>query len=193
MADEVENEEEKPKRSIVKTLALILGGPILIGAGFAGGFFFAGSQSTPSEEVLKLIEQSDPDNVVAEGEELGEDGEPQKNTKDIPEEEKFVTTYYEFPEAMTTNLAGSTRFLQVGLGISTQYDDQVIANVETHKLALRSDILAVMSNYSEADVAGKEGRDALADALRDALNERLTELEDFGGVEGVFFKSFVLQ
>jgi flagellar FliL protein len=54
-------------------------------------------------------------------------------------------------------------------------------------------MLAVISGFTESDVAGLEGREALADALRDAINRRLEELEGFGGVEDVFFATFVMQ
>ncbi|MBA4349622.1 MAG: flagellar basal body protein FliL, partial [Rhodobacter sp.] len=37
------------------------------------------------------------------------------------------------------------------------------------------------------------GRKRLADALKDAVNERLKTLEGFGGVEDVFFPSFMMQ
>ena len=83
--------------------------------------------------------------------------------------------------------------MQVGLGVSTQYDDEVISNVEDHQLALRSEILNVMSEFSEEDIQGKQGREALARALADGVNEKLMQLEDFGGIEEVHFTSFVLQ
>ena len=54
----------------------------------------------------------------------------QKVVKETPEIETFVTTYFEFPGTFTTNLLNSRKFLQVGLGVSTQYDDTVMANVE---------------------------------------------------------------
>jgi flagellar FliL protein len=83
--------------------------------------------------------------------------------------------------------------LQVGIGVSTQYDDTVMVNVDAHQLALRSIILGVISDFSEDQVRGGEGREMLADALRDAINAKLEELENFGGVEDVHFTSFVLQ
>ena len=73
------------------------------------------------------------------------------------------------------------------------YDDEVISNVEDHQLALRSEILNVMSDFSEEEIQGKEGRKALAKALADGVNEKLMQLEDFGGIEEVHFTSFVLQ
>ena len=116
---------------------------------------------------------------------------PQK--KEAPEVEKFITTYYEFPGNFTTNLRGSRKFLQAGIGVSTQYDENVINNVEDHQLSLRSSILAVMSEFSEQDIEGKSGRDALAKAIAAELNTKLEALEGFGGIENVHFTSFMLQ
>ena len=70
---------------------------------------------------------------------------------------------------------------------------QVMENVESHQLALRGIILGVMSEYSQDDVAGREGKQALADSIKDALNIFLEDKEGFGGVEGIHFTSFVLQ
>ena len=83
--------------------------------------------------------------------------------------------------------------MQVGLGVSTQYDDTVMARIDQHQLALRSEILNTMSEFSEKDIQGKAGREGLADALRKSINEKLVALEDFGGVQEVHFTSFVLQ
>ena len=91
------------------------------------------------------------------------------------------------------SLKESRRMLQVGIGVSTQYDDTVMVNVESHQLALRSVILNVLSGYSEEDVAGVDGRNRLAAELRDALNSKLEALENFGGIEEVHFTSFVKQ
>ena len=77
--------------------------------------------------------------------------------------------------------------------VSTQYDENVITNVEDHQLSLRSSILAVMSEFSEQDIEGKSGRDALAKAIAAELNTKLEALEGFGGIENVHFTSFMLQ
>jgi len=100
--------------------------------------------------------------------------------------------YFEFAGTFTTNLAGSRKMLQVGIGVSTIYDDTVISNLESHQLALRSVILGVISDFSDEDVKGETGRENLAEALRDAINSKLETLENFGGVESVHFTSFVI-
>ena len=109
------------------------------------------------------------------------------------EEEIFTTTYYEFPGNFTANLKGSKKFLQVSVGVSTQYDEQVMVNVESHQLALRSEILTIMSEFSSEDISGKEGKYNLADALKNGINEVLMKVEGFGGIENVHFTSFVVQ
>lgn len=189
----------KKKGKILKIILMILGFLLFLGGGFAGGIYYAGMQMSPSEEVLRLVERTNGEGGGSGGEEggegEGEDGEggPQRMVKDIPETPVFQTSYYEFPDTLTTNLKGSRRFLQVGIGMSTQYDASVITNVETHAMAIRSDFLAVISGFSEEDVAGMEGRDRLAAAMKEAVNNRLEQLEGFGGIENVFFPSFVLQ
>ena len=193
MADD-ENNEPKKKGFILRILIFVIAGLILIGAGLGGGYIlFGSSQPDPSDEIEAIIEKK---MAEADAERLAEEEAALSNekvVKETPDIETFVTTYFEFPGTFTTNLRSSRKFLQVGLGVSTQYDDEVITNVEDHQLALRSEILNVMSEFTEEEVQGKQGREALARALADGVNEKLMQLEDFGGIEEVHFTSFVLQ
>ena len=193
MADE-ENNEPKKRGGLIKILLFSFGGIALIGIGLGVGFvLFGNAQPDPSEEIEQIIErkmeEADAKKIAEEEAAKGDS----KVAKETPEVETFVTTYFEFPGTFTTNLMNSRKFLQVGLGVSTQYDDTVMGNVESHQLALRSEILNTMSEFSEADVQGKNGREALALALRDSINLKLVDLEDFGGIQEVHFTSFVLQ
>jgi len=190
-----ENEEEQPAGGgLVKKLAIFGGGGLLmVGIGIAAGWLiFGNAQPDPSEEIEEIIERKMQEREEAEEMEA-DNSTPSKQSKVAPEEEVFETIYHEFAGTFTTNLAGSRKMLQVGIGVSTQYDDTVMVNVDAHQLALRSIILGVISDFSEDQVRGGEGREMLADALRDAINAKLEELENFGGVEDVHFTSFVLQ
>jgi len=193
MADD-ENNEPKKKSGILKILGFAFGGLFLVGAGLGAGFFMFGStQPDPSEEIEQIIERKMVEaEEKKEADEEADEGET-KVAKETPEIDAFMTTYFEFPGTFTTNLMNSRRFLQVGLGVSTQYDDTVMENVEAHQLALRSEILNAISEFSESDIAGKNGREQLAKALTDAINNKLVALEDFGGVTEVHYTSFVLQ
>ena len=190
-----ENEDEQPAGGgLVKKLAIFGGGgTLMIGIGLGAGWLIFGSaQPDPSEEIEKIIERKMQEREAAEELEA-DNGTPSKLSKETPEEEVFETIYHEFAGTFTTNLAGSRKMLQVGIGVSTQYDDTVMMNVDAHQLALRSVILGVISDFSEDQVRGGEGREVLADAIRNAINAKLEELENFGGVENVHFTSFVLQ
>ena len=193
MADD-ENNQPKKSRGILKILGFAFGGLFLVGAGLGAGFFlFGGNQPDPSEEIEQIIERkmAEADEQKA-AEEKALEGNS-KVAKETPEIKTFMTTYFEFPGTFTTNLMNSRKFLQVGLGVSTQYDDTVMSNVEAHQLALRSEILNAMSEFSESDIQGKNGREELAKALTASINAKLIALEDFGGVQEVHFTSFVLQ
>ena len=189
--------EEAPKSKInFKKIALFGLGPIvLLGIGLGAGAFLFMPTQTPVEQVEELIEKK----LKQAGQLPSEDGaneedlEPQKLSKETPANETFVTSYYTFADNFTTNLNKSKQFLQISVGVSTQYDETVIENVEKHQMALRSEVLGVMGTYSVDDIDGKIGRDKLADSIKDAINVKLEDLEGFGGVEGVHFTSFVLQ
>ena len=209
------NEENNKKGGIVKIAIFAVAGLVLLGVGLGIGalIFGGGSEPDPSAEVSEILEGKNPEkekqdeNVEEENSEEDSDIEmecvenadgeeecvPKKKVKKVNVEEKFLTTYYEFPGNFTTNLRESKKFLQITVGVSTQYDEEVMVNVESHQLALRGIILGVMSEYSEQDVAGRDGKQGLADAVKDALNEFLEDKEGFGGVEGIHFTSFVLQ
>ena len=212
MAD---NKDENPKKGgIVKIAIFAAAGLVLLGIGLGIGalIFGGGSEPDPSAEVSEILDGNKPpaQNKEEEEEESSDeeseiemectenaDGEeecvPKKKVKKVNVEEKFLTTYYEFPGNFTTNLRESKKFLQITVGVSTQCDEEVMVNVESHQLALRGIILGVMSEFSQDDIAGREGKQVLSGSIKDALNEFLEDKEGFGGVEGIHFTSFVLQ
>jgi len=56
-----------------------------------------------------------------------------------------------------------------------------------------SAVLDVMRQTTEPETAKPEFRKQLAEKIKDTMNEMLEKLEDFGGIEEVFFTSFVMQ
>ncbi len=189
-------EETKKRKINFKKIALFGLGPLLlVGVGLGLGAYLFMPAQTPVEQVEALIERK----LQQAGQLPSEDGLneegllEQKVTKETPTSETFVTSYFTFADNFTTNLLKSKQFLQISVGISTQYDETVIENVEKHQMALRSEVLGVMGTYTVDDIDGKVGRDRLAHSMRDAINLKLEDLEGFGGVEGVHFTSYVLQ
>ena len=200
MAEEV---EEEPKKSgLIKIIIFVVAGILLIDIGLGIGYLMFGGEPEPdpSAEVNQIIEGKEAEKKEKEdkkdkeeGEVDGEDGIIKKNVKAIPEVDSYETTYFEFPGDFTTNLKGSRKFLQVSVGVSTQYDEKVMETVDSHQLALRSEILATISDFTEEDISGSEGKKILSDKLMIVLNDKLKSLKEFPGIEDVYFTAFILQ
>ena len=140
--------EGKSKGGLLKILIFVFGGLALVGIGLGAGFFLFGQSTNPSEEIDMIIERKlqESGQLPAPEEDGDEEGAgPSRMAKPVDGVETFITSYYEFPGNFTTNLRASRKFLQVGIGVSTQYDETVVRNVETHQLALRSEVLGVIS------------------------------------------------
>jgi flagellar FliL protein len=203
MAEEI---EEEPKKSgLIKIIIFIVAGLLLIVVGLGIGYFMFGGEPEPdpSAEVNQIIEGKDKElqkqkeieanKKEVEGSEEGEDGIIKKNVKEIPETDSYETTYFEFPGDFTTNLKGSRKFLQVSVGVSTQYDEKVMETVDQHQLSLRSEILTTISDFTEEDISGSDGKKKLATKLLEVLNNKLNSLKEFPGIEDVYFTAFILQ
>ena len=199
MAEEVE--EEQKKGGLIKIIIFVVAGIMLIVVGLGIGYFIFGGEPEPdpSAEVNQIIEGKETEKKEKEesaekkeGEE-GEEGIITKNVKEVPEVDAYETTYFEFPGDFTTNLKGSRKFLQVSVGVSTQYDEKVMEVVDSHQLALRSEILSTISDFTEEDISGSDGKKKLSDRLMVVLNKKLETLKEFPGIEDVYFTAFILQ
>ena len=194
---EVKEEEQQKKGGLLKIILFVIGGILLITLGLGIGYFIFGGETEqdPSQEVNQIIE-GEPKTKEDENknnEENNEEGIITKNVKTVPDVDAYETTYFEFPGDFTTNLKGSKKFLQISVGVSTQYDEKVIEMVDQHQLALRSVILSVISDFSEESISGSEGKNALSEKLLKEMNAKLESLKEFPGIEGVYFTSFVVQ
>lgn len=105
----------------------------------------------------------------------------------------FKTTYIPLEGNFTSNLRGGDNFVQVGLGLSTFYDDHVKEAVERNMMAIRSAIILALSEADPVEITTLSGKEALKNALKDAINRVLTNREGFGGIDDVYFTSFVTQ
>lgn len=107
--------------------------------------------------------------------------------------ERYASNYYQLPKDFTSNLRDSVHIVQIGLAISTPYDDTVINNLKTNDLAVRSAVLMTLGDASEDMVTSGDGKRQLQRRLVDAINEILRQKEGFGGVANVYFTNFVVQ
>jgi len=166
-------------------LLLLIG--TAVGTLFVTGFFDK-KDTLAAEEALKTLEQGAADPKAA-----GKDAAPQKVAKESPELTRFENSYMELEKPLVSNLTNTRKVIQLNLAIMTHYDERVFKNAKKHEFALRSVALDVMRQMTEADLAKPEFRKELAAKIREEMNAVLQKYEDFGGIEEVYFTSFVVQ
>jgi flagellar FliL protein len=174
----------KKKKLILLLLVVLLG---------AGGGYYAMYGMPGSHKAAEEDEHSDqPQLVVRDG--VTASGAARTAARQgRPDPRIFKTTYLPLEGNFTSNLRGGDNFVQVGLGLSTFYDDHVKENVERNMMAIRSAIILTLSEADPIEIRALSGKEALKNALRDAINRVLTNREGFGGIDDVYFTSFVTQ
>ncbi|MBK6412482.1 flagellar basal body-associated FliL family protein [Sphingopyxis sp.] len=192
----------KPKGKLKKLLFIGVGALVLIGAGAGAGIYFGAlstHESKPADHYPKLVVRSDGDEEPAAAE--GEEGEvaPKVGTVSVPNDKfkvdprKYEVTYFQIPDAFTTNLADGSGFLQAGISLSTFYDGKVINNIKRQAVPIRSVVLMVLSEQDPALLSTSQGKQRLQRQLTAAINDVLREKEGFGGIDNVYFTSLVIQ
>ena len=192
MADEVVEEEGKKKSPLVKIIIIAVAAIVLLAGTVVGTMFLTGFFDRKDiHEMEKRLEELE---AKAKADEPASDASaPQKKAKESPELTRFENSYMELEKPLVSNLTGTRKVIQVNLSIMTHYDERVFKNVKKHEPALRSAALDAMRQSTEADLSTPDFRKNLAAKIRDEMNAVLTKYEDFGGIEEVFFTSFVVQ
>lgn len=192
MADEEIEVEGKKKSPLIKIVVIALVAILLlvgtaVGTMFVTGFFDK-KDTAAAEQALKNMEAGAADSKAAASE-----AAPQKKAKESPELQRFENSYMELEKPLVSNLTNTRKVIQLNLAIMTHYDERVFKNAKKHEFALRSVALDVMRQMTEADLVKPEFRKELAAKIREEMNGVLQKYEDFGGIEEVFFTSFVVQ
>ena len=110
-----------------------------------------------------------------------------------PDPRVFQATYIPLEGQFTSNLRGGDAFVQIAIGVSTYYDQRVGERLTAHNMAIRSAILTALSEADPVAITTLRGKEELKETLRNAINNVLTNREGFGGIDEVYFTSFVTQ
>jgi flagellar FliL protein len=156
---------------------------------FLGGGPFA-DQTGEAEKIVEQLEM-DVEAARKKAEELSRG--PEKETLETPELTRFENTYMEIERPLVANIVNSRKVMQIKVAIMTHYDERVVANMEKHAPAIRSETLDVIRKVDEQILNQPEFRRNLAEQIKLAMNSVLEKYEDFGGVEEVLFTEFVVQ
>lgn len=179
--------EKKPRR-IGRLLIMLVGAVALGGGGLGAALYASGMLDADGghDNRPHLVPREGASAAaIAEGEAQARGGRINPRV--------FQATYHQLENNFTSNLRGGTSFVQIGLGVSTYYDERVIEHLERHDMAIRSAILMALSEQDPLVIATTEGKEQLRQVLKNAVNAVLTNKEGFGGIDEVHFTSFVTQ
>jgi flagellar protein FliL len=190
------SETEKPAKKPGKMKKLLLLGGLLlvIGGGGVGAGLYATGGGLKAKGQAAPVDPNQPQLVVKDGVEPSEAARFASSNGDVsPDPKKFKASYYRIADNFTANLADGETFVQVGLGVSTYYDERVFENVKLHEMAVRSAVLMTLTGEDPTALSTPEGKLKLQQTLKKAVNEVLKDKEGFGGIDDVYFTSFVIQ
>ena len=193
MAD-TEKTDAPKKKGKGKIIVIAAGALVLIGGGIAGGLYAGGAMAgghAVEEEGPKLVLKSD--QKRGGGGEEGEEGGGEVRGASGEGGDKYASNYYQLEKDFTSNLRNSVHFVQMGLAVSTPYDEEVIENLKSNDIAVRSAILLTLGDTTEDQVFSSEGKKQLQKRLTDAINQTLKQKEGFGGISNTYFTTFVVQ
>lgn len=196
--------EPKPKKPIVLIIGAVVGLIVLVAGTMVGTLFITGFFNKPVPTADQMVAEGEGGahgdasadghgEKKAEGGKDGAEGGPPKLNKKSPDSPRFEYTYNQLEREFLVNLAGSRKVMSVQIAVMTRYDERVVENIKKHEFALRSVVMDAMRMTSEADLAKPDFRKDLGIKIRDAMNTLLEKYEDFGGIEEIYFTSFIVQ
>lgn len=187
----------KKKGKLGKMLVMGVGVLVLVGGGVGAGLYAAGAglvgDHGPKEDPNK------PKLVLKEGEHADSGapavskGHAKEGSEPDFDRSKYQATFFPIENTFTSNLRDSDGFVQLGIGVSTYYDERVIQNLEKSDMPVRSAVLMTLADQDAFAITTPEGKVELRKALKDAINAALTQSTGFGGIDDVYFTSFIIQ
>ncbi len=218
MADE-EGEVEVKKSPLIKIILIAVIALIVVAGSVVGTLFFAGFFDKKASDPVAEALAAEAGGAHGEGGAHGGAGSaagaaapakgagapaaaggaagarpvPQPKARQAPERVRFEQSYMELERALLANVTNSRKVIQVRIAVMTHYDERVFTNIKKHEFAIRSAVLDVMRQSTEADINKATFRVELAEKIRLTVNALLEKYEDFGGIEEIHFTEFVFQ
>ncbi|SFF76156.1 flagellar FliL protein [Novosphingobium sp. CF614] len=174
---------------LVAAAMLVLGGGGVFGlvmAGVIGG----GHGEEKKETGPQLIRKGEEDPYLPKAKEGEGDGALEVEGDGGDE---YRTVYYTFSDDFTSNLKNSDALIQTSIACSTRRDGRVLQWLKKHELAIRSRLLQILADTPEDEIYTIPGKERLQKRMTAAINQVLIGKEGFGGVDAVYFRTFIIQ
>ena len=172
---ELEQAKSKGKGGKGKLIVLIVAALLLLGGGAGAGLYLTGAFA-PQEKVAS------------------EDEDDEDFEEEAEEQSRGEAIYVDLHPAFTVNLQGKSkaRYLQASVQVLTREPD-VEAQIKQHAPMIRNKLVMLFSGKTSQDLRTVEGKEQLQNEARSAIEGVLKSEDGDGGVEAVFFTSFVMQ
>lgn len=195
MSDAKKDDAAVPKKKggKKKLIIMVVGGLMLAGGGVAGGMFAAGMGIGGAHANGPVRDKNAPELETREGQKPHEADEFKAVGSFVPDPKVYKPSYYTMEQNFTSNLRDTDGIVQVALGMSTFYDHKVTDALKDNDMPLRSAALAVLANSDSLSLSTPQGKAQLQSQLKDAMNKVLIDKTGYGGVDSVYFTSFIIQ
>ena len=172
---ELEQAKSKGKGGKSKLIVLIVAALLLLGGGAGAGLYLTGAFA-PQEKVAS------------------EDEDDEDFEEEAEEQSRGEAIYVDLHPAFTVNLQGKSkaRYLQASVQVLTR-EPEVEAQIKQHAPMIRNKLVMLFSGKTSQDLRTVEGKEQLQNEARSAIEGVLKSEDGDGGVEAVFFTSFVMQ
>lgn len=206
MSDDAKPKKKKGmgmKMVLLLAVGILLGGVGAAGGLYATGFFgkeAAGPKVDPNKPVLVLAgenaEEIAKTHSAAHGEAGAHGSAEHGKGIDLPSPSNptaYQATYFQLQQPFTSNMSDTDAFAQISLAVSTYYDLRVIDAVKTHEMAIRSQVLMMLAEQPQQMLDTPQGKQQLQTKIRTIINDVLKQKTGYGGIDNVYFTSFVIQ
>jgi flagellar FliL protein len=185
--------EPKKKGGKKKLILMVVGGLMLAGGGVAGGMFAAGMGFGGAHAKGPQVDPEAPKLIVREHESANPADAFRPVGSFQPDPKRYKPNYYTMEQNFTSNLRDTDGIVQLALGMSTFYDSKVTDALKDNDMPLRSAALGVLANQDAFVLETPEGKQQLQAKLKDAMNKVLVDKTGYGGIDSVYFTSFIIQ
>lgn len=190
MSDDANTPAPKKSGKMKKMLMIGGGALLLLGGGGAAGMYAGGKlggdhakAEDPNKPKLVLKEGAHGPTSATDGH-GGADG--------VANSGLYKATYYPLEQNFTSNLIDTNGFAQIGIGVSTYYDQRVLDNLKEHEMPVRSAILLTLADQEAEILSTPDGKKMLQKKLKIAINDVLKQKTGFGGIDDVYFTTFII-
>jgi flagellar FliL protein len=191
MADEA-TPAPKKKGGKKKLILMVVGALVLVGGGVTGGMFAAG-MGIGGAKAKEVEDPKAPKLVLRDG----ESKDPTVMGKAVgsfqPDPRRYKASYYTMEQPFTSNLRDTDGIAQLSIGVSTFYDQKVLDGFKDNEMPIRSAVLETLASSDAFSLETPEGKKQLQVRLRDAINQTLAQKTGYGGIDDVYFTSFIIQ